>query len=243
MKNRFATWQRAGLAGAFFGAILLGFAGTASAQGVVRSSHGDWQMRCDDTQGPGVDICALMQSVTAKDNKNIGITIIIQKHKGGKVLLRAQTPLGVLLPGGLGLQVDGKDLGRTIFLRCLPSGCLAEVPLDKKVLSNFRAGAKATFVIFESPKKGIGLPVSLKGFTAGYESLPIMGTPAKVINIKPGVSKPVAQAPAAKAVKKAVKDQAKQTVDGNVSTTVKSLPLPGMGSPKNESRLMPSGAK
>jgi len=236
---RFAFWRRAAVAGAFFGAIWLAYAGSASAQGVVRSSHGDWQMRCDDSQGPGVEICALMQSVSAKGNKNIGITIIIQKHKDKKVLLRAQAPLGVLLPGGLGLQVDGKDLGRTIFLRCVSTGCLAEVPLDEKVLSRFRAGNKATFVIFESPKKGIGLPVSLKGFTAGFESLPVMGTPAKVITVKPAQTSAAPKTPAPKTP--APKPEAKKTVKGNVSTTVKSLPLPGGG--KNESRLMPSGAK
>lgn len=235
MKHVFAKWQRTGLLGAVFGALVLGMAGQAGAQGVVRETHGDWQMRCDDTQGPGVDICALMQSVTAKDNKNVGITVIIQKHKDNKTLLRAQTPLGVLLPGGLGLRVDKTDLGRTIFLRCLPSGCLAEVPLDDKVLKAFRAGAKATFVIFESPKKGIGLPVSLSGFTAGFNALPVMGTPSEAVKIEPK-SRTEAPAPAKEAA-----ETAKTEVKGNVSTTVKSLPLPGGG--KNESRLMPSGAK
>ncbi len=216
----------AGLAG-------LGFSQPSAAQGIVRSDHGSWQIRCDNKSGPGVDICALMQSVTAKNNPNIGITVILQKHKKNKTILRVQAPLGVLLPGGLGLKVDGKDMGRTTFLRCLPSGCLADVPLEKKILKLFKSGKRATFVVFETPKKGIGLPVSLTGFTAGFKALPIMGAPAKAIRVKAGKPvalppKPVAKAPAKK-------------VKGNVSTTVKSLPLPSTSSGKNESRLAPGG--
>ncbi len=222
---------------ALFGLALaltgVGFAQPANAQGVVRSGHGAWQIRCDNKSGPGVDICALMQSVTAKNNPNIGITVILQKHKNNKTILRVQAPLGVLLPGGLGLTVDGKKLGRTTFLRCLPSGCLADVPLEKKILKLFKSGKKATFVVFETPNKGIGLPVSLTGFTAGFKALPVMGAPAKAISVKPG--KPVAlpPKPVAKAPTKKVK--------GNVSTTVKSLPLPSASSGKNESRLAPGG--
>ncbi|HHK73831.1 MAG TPA: invasion associated locus B family protein [Rhizobiales bacterium] len=219
----------AGLAG-------LGFAQPSQAQGVVRAEHGSWQIRCDNKSGPGVDICALMQSVTAKNNPNIGITVILQKHKNNKTILRVQAPLGVLLPGGLGLTVDGKDLGRTTFLRCLPGGCLADVPLDKKILKLFKIGKKATFVVFETPKKGIGLPVSLKGFTAGFKALPIMGAPAKAIKVTPG--KPVALPPKPIAGKSSGK--APKKAKGNVSTTIKTLPLPSV-SGKNESRLAPGG--
>ncbi len=214
----------------FAGLTALMTPGPVGAQGIVRSDHNDWQIRCDNTSGPGVDICALMQSVTAKNNANIGITVILQKHKDNKTILRVQAPLGVLLPGGLGLTVDGKNLGRTTFLRCLPSGCLADVPLEPKILKLFRAGKKATFVIFESPKKGIGLPISLKGFTAGYKALPVMGSPAKAIKVtpvKPAASPPVAKAPEAEAGAK-------------VRASVKTLPLPS-ATGKNESRLAPGG--
>jgi len=217
----------------------LSFVSPSNAQGVVRSDHGTWQIRCDNKSGPGVDICALMQSVTAKNNPNIGITIILQKHKNNKTILRVQAPLGVLLPGGLGLNVDGKDLGRTTFLRCLPSGCLADVPLEKKILKLFKSGKKATFVVFETPKKGIGLPVSLTGFTAGFKALPIMGAPAKAIKVTPG--KPIARPPAPVAKAPAPAEKVIKKSDGNISTTVKSLPLPAPATGKNESRLAPGG--
>ena len=39
--------------------------GPASAQGAVKSVHGDWQIRCDTPPGAQGEQCALMQSVTA----------------------------------------------------------------------------------------------------------------------------------------------------------------------------------
>jgi len=46
-------------------AALVALAGTAAAQGVVKSVHGDWQIRCDTPPGAQTEQCALIQSVTA----------------------------------------------------------------------------------------------------------------------------------------------------------------------------------
>ena len=53
-----------------------------------------------------------MQSVTAEDRPNVGLTIVFYKAIGeDKKLLRVVVPLGVLLPTGLGLKIDGQDVG------------------------------------------------------------------------------------------------------------------------------------
>jgi invasion protein IalB len=76
---------------------------------------------------------------------------------------RAVTPLGVLLPSGLGLKLDNQDVGRAGFVRCLPNGCVAEVVMDDKLLGQLRTAKTATFIIFETPEEGIGFPLSLNG--------------------------------------------------------------------------------
>jgi invasion protein IalB len=69
---------------------------------------------------------------------------------------RAVTPLGVLLPSGLGLKLDNQDVGRAGFVRCLPNGCVAEVVMDDKLLGQLRTAKTATFIIFETSEEGIG---------------------------------------------------------------------------------------
>ena len=147
--------------------------GRALAQGAVRSVHGDWQIRCDTPPGAQNEQCALMQSVTAEDRPNVGLTVIVLKTADQKSrLMRVVAPLGVLLPSGLGLKIDNNDVGRAGFVRCLPTGCVAEVVMDDKLIGELRNGHNATFIIFQTPEEGIGIPLALNGFGEGFDALP-----------------------------------------------------------------------
>jgi invasion protein IalB len=154
-------------------AILAGPTGRVVAQGVVKSVHNDWQVRCDTPPGARDEQCALMQSVMAEDRPNVGLTVIVLKTADQKSrLMRVVAPMGVLLPSGLGLKIDEVDIGRAGFIRCLPSGCVAEMAMDDNLLKQIRVGQTATFVIFQTLEEGIGFPISLKGFGEGYDKLP-----------------------------------------------------------------------
>jgi invasion protein IalB len=176
------AFDRSGLskAGMFFPAILFAVliglgvsAAPAQAQGVVKGKFGDWEMRCETPPGAARDQCALMQSVAAEDKPNVNLVVIVLKTADGKSrLLRVIAPLGVLLPSGLGLKIDSADIGRAGFVRCLPSGCVAEVVMEDKLLDQLRSGTTATFIIFQTPEEGIGIPLALNGFKDGFEKLP-----------------------------------------------------------------------
>jgi invasion protein IalB len=145
----------------------------AAAQGAVKSVHKDWQIRCDTPPGAKGEQCALIQSVTAEDRANIGLTVIVLKTADLKSrLMRVVAPLGVLLPSGLGLKIDNADIGRAGFVRCLPNGCIAEVVMDDALITKLRTSKTATFIIFQTPEEGIGFPISLAGFGEGYDKLP-----------------------------------------------------------------------
>lgn len=145
----------------------------ARAQGVVKSVYGDWQIRCETPPGAHNEQCALMQAVTAKDRPNVGLTVIVLKTADKKSrLMRVIAPLGIMLPSGLGLKIDNKDVGRAGFVKCLPNGCLAEITMDDNLINQLRNGQTATFIIFQTPEEGIGFPMSLKGFGDGFDKLP-----------------------------------------------------------------------
>jgi len=162
----------AAIAGVVLGVLAQGTVPAAS-QGEVRSSHGDWQMRCDTPPGATGEQCALIQNVTAADRENVGLSVIVLKTADKQArILRVLAPLGVLLPSGLGLRVDNADIGRAGFVRCLPNGCIAEVILEDDLLTKLKTGGQATFIIFQTPEEGIGIPISLNGFSAGFDALP-----------------------------------------------------------------------
>ena len=143
------------------------------AQGVVKGKYGDWEMRCETPSGAPREQCALIQRIEDKDRPNISLVVIVLRTADAKNrLLRVVAPLGVLLPSGLGLTIDKANVGRAGFVRCLPTGCVAEVAMKSDLIDQLRNGTDATFIIFQTPEEGIGIPLALTGFKDGFDKLP-----------------------------------------------------------------------
>ena len=148
-------------------------ANAAQPSGTVRSTHGAWSIICDTPAGATSEQCVMMQNVVAEDRPEMGLSVVVLRTADNKAeILRVLAPLGVLLPNGLGLNVDGKDIGRAYFVRCFQDGCYAEVILEKPLLDTLKTGTSATFIVFQTPEEGIGIPVDLKGFADGFAALP-----------------------------------------------------------------------
>ncbi|MBI1621985.1 invasion associated locus B family protein [Aquamicrobium sp. cd-1] len=159
------------------GAMMLAMPASAQQQqqqqGVVRSTHGSWSIICDTPGGASSEQCAMMQNVVAEDRPEVGLSVVVLRTADKSAeILRVLAPLGVLLPNGLGLNVDGKDIGRAYFVRCFQDGCYAEVILEEPLLGLLKTGTAATFIVFQTPEEGIGIPVDLDGFSAGFAALP-----------------------------------------------------------------------
>jgi invasion protein IalB len=140
--------------------------------GTVKAQHGDWQVVCKPPP-PGAknEVCALVQSVTAEDRNNIGLTVYFQKFSDGKRVLRVFAPLGVLLPPGLGLKIDDKDVGHAPFVRCHNFACYAQVVVEPPLIEQLKTGKTAVFIIFQTEEAGIGIPISLAGFSQALAAL------------------------------------------------------------------------
>jgi invasion protein IalB len=156
-------------------AAVLGSVPQASAQLAstqVKATHGAWQLRCGQPPGAKQEKCALVQSVKAEDRPNVSLTVIfLRSFDGQKKLLRVVAPLGILLPTGIGLKIDGQDVGNAPFLKCSPDGCVTEISVNDDVLNRMKTGKNAVFIIFQTPEFGIGVPIALPGFSEGLQSL------------------------------------------------------------------------
>ena len=145
----------------------------ANAQGVMKSRFGEWALVCDTPPGASSEQCALVQNVVAEDRQEMGLSVVVLRTADRKSeLLRVLAPLGVLLPNGLGLYIDDKEIGNAFFTRCFNDGCYAEVVLEEKLLTALKSGKTATFIVFQTPEEGIGIPIELEGFTDGFAQLP-----------------------------------------------------------------------
>ena len=140
--------------------------------GTVKAQHGDWQIVCK-APPPGAknEVCAIVQSVTAEDRNNVGLTVYFQRFSDGRRVLRVFAPLGVLLPPGLGLKIDNKDVGHAPFIRCNTFACYAQVVVEDPLVEQLKNGKSAVFIIFQSEEAGIGIPISLAGFGQALNGL------------------------------------------------------------------------
>ena len=98
----------------------------------------------------------------APELKELGAGVQISSN--GTRVLRVFAPLGVLLPPGLGLKIDDKDVGHAPFLRCHSFACYAQVVVEDSLVEQLKTGKTAIFIIFQTEEAGIGIPISLKGF-------------------------------------------------------------------------------
>lgn len=148
----------------------------AATKEAVRATHGDWEIRCRGK------VCVMTQTFKDKQNRPVVAVSITRlkepvKTKDDKTVvagIRVVTPLNVLLPRGLGLQIDEGKRRWVPFLVCTQIGCISESTLEAEVLKELEAGGVAQFLTAVPTREGIrlaGSPISLKGFTAAFKDL------------------------------------------------------------------------
>jgi invasion protein IalB len=157
------------LAAAAMLAGLLALPGNAPAQMRVLSEHGFWKVICETPPGAKAEQCGIHQAVQDGERTELGLSITILRPADRKGdLMRIQAPLGILLPTGVGLEIDGENFGNVWFIKCFADGCWADADIDAKLLEALKKGKQAIFKVFPTPEEGVGIPVDLSGFSEAY---------------------------------------------------------------------------
>ena len=142
------------------------------------ATHGAWAVQCQQEPGaaegePAARTCGMFQSAKS-DRQGVGLTLVVVKgEQDGKevTMLRVMAPIGVYLPTGVALEIDGAAVGRVPFTRCMPQACIAVAEASPPTLEKMKAGGIANFIIYEAPGAGMAMELSLKGFTAALGEL------------------------------------------------------------------------
>jgi invasion protein IalB len=144
---------------------------------IVRDTFGDWQVRC----APEGDECFMYQlALDMKKNPVAEVSILkLPEEAEAAAGVTVVTPLGTLLPTGLGLQVDGGEQRKYPFGYCIQVGCFARFGLAQPSLDALKRGksGKLTLVSVAQPNAPLTLDLSLSGFTAAYDSLQALPPP------------------------------------------------------------------
>ncbi len=148
----------------------------------VIATHGAWKIQCEEMPAgdaaaglePGKKMCVMVQSTRNEKNPKAGLTLVLVKSKQGDknvTMMRVVAPIGVFLPTGVALEIDGAAVGRVPFTRCMPQICLAFAEASPETLDKMKKGSAANFIIYEAPGLGLPMKISLEGFSAAFDAL------------------------------------------------------------------------
>jgi invasion protein IalB len=135
----------------------------------------DWAVRCGPPAEGAPAACEMVQQRLDEQGQTV-LAIAVGKvpntdDPGMLIIL----PLGIWLPPGVVLQVDGGEEVPARIERCERRGCQVELLLETKVLTLLRSGREANvlFQIYDETgqPKVVGVPFSLLGFTAALNEI------------------------------------------------------------------------
>lgn len=140
-----------------------------------------WELRCVKAKD-GSDPCELYQLLKDEKGNAVSEISMFPLPAGGKAAAGATVivPLETLLTAAMTLTIDTSAPKAYPFTVCGQVGCVARVGFTAEEVAQFKKGAKATLTIvpFAAPDQKVNLDISLKGFTAGFESITVPEAPA-----------------------------------------------------------------
>ena len=140
----------------------------------VREEFDDWALRCVRTADKK-DPCQLYQLMKDDQGNSVAEISIFPLPNSEPAIAGATvaTPLETLLTEQLTLSVDNASAKRYPFSYCTVQGCYSRIGLTEEDISAFKHGSEAVLAIVPvaAPDKKVGLTLSLKGFTKGYEAV------------------------------------------------------------------------
>ena len=148
------------------------------------AENGKWKVQCETVPAiegqPAGRQCGMIQVTQSEKNAKATLTlVIVRTMQADKAIynMRVIAPIGVFLPTGVALEIDGNAVGRVPFTRCMPQICMAFAEASADTLSKLKKGKLANFIIYEAPGIGLPMKLSLEGFSASLAALDKATTP------------------------------------------------------------------
>ncbi len=127
------------------------------------SVFSDWRVICA-TRDDDHQACRI-EPIAVKSETGAAPSVSILRDDDGEVLV-LRAPLGLLLPQGAVLRVDGRELGRLAFQTCETDGCVAPVRLTSQIGTAIRRGIRLEIELTSRDGVRLQNTVSLLGVTA-----------------------------------------------------------------------------
>ena len=140
----------------------------------IKSTHGDWQLRCIRASD-GSDPCELYQLLKDAKGNSVAEVTMLGLPDGGQAVAGVTiiVPLETLLTKELTIAIDANPAKHYPFTFCAAIGCFARIGLTGDEIATMKKGNKATVSVVPvaAPDKVVSVDISLKGFTDAFTAV------------------------------------------------------------------------
>lgn len=151
----------------------------ASPDARLGEKHGDWQTVCEERGEGGAEVCGAIQEVKTKEGKLALWAAFgyLQPNVDGAVMIfripydLTEPPTGFRVAKGAQIAIDGGSQVEVPIEICAPGGCQIGLLLEDPFVQALKAGNKLNLTVPLATGQTATINLSLKGFTAAYESL------------------------------------------------------------------------
>jgi len=144
----------------------------------IGEKYGDWQGVCEK-RDENTEVCGAIQEVKTKEGKLALWAAFgyLQANAAGPVMIfrvpfdLTDPPSGFRVAAGAGIAIDGGTRVDVPIEICAPGGCQIGLLLEDDFVRALKAGNKLNLTVPLSNGQSATINLSLKGFTAAYDSL------------------------------------------------------------------------
>ena len=123
------------------------------------------------------NICNVQHSITAENRQLVtAVNLLTVTGKINRKIFQVAVPSGRFVPAGITVSIDGGKANKLPYSICLPSRCLAEIPLSDGLVAALKKGGELTLTSVNFQNKKSPIKVTLKGFTAAFDGPPLKRT-------------------------------------------------------------------
>lgn len=134
----------------------------------LQETYQDWRLSC--VVQNNARTCTLLQDQSQQNGQRL-LAVEIRSGSGG-AFATLLLPFGILLDAGITPQIDGQaQLPLLHFRTCLPTGCVAEFPIDAATLQKLRAGSSLKLQVTTAAETKLTFPISLRGLAAALDRM------------------------------------------------------------------------
>lgn len=146
--------------------------GTQPKQSQAAQPREAWATNCTSAARGQPQECVMEQrAIASETGQALALVTIRVPQDTKKPVSMIQIPLGMFLPAGLSVDVDGAVSQTYPFQTCNANGCFAGFPIPEAMIKAMFNGNKLNVTFQNLNKKPVVLPMSLAGFTDAYNRI------------------------------------------------------------------------